>query len=129
MSEREAKYYRMLAKKFEITEKVFEAKEDYNELEADKAEHQKKQAKGNAEVQEQLLKIQKLRNDGKEDKALKQEMKSKKKEADIAQFKRTIQEIQSKIEKKKLDILKIEGELQKVETKLRADFAEKFTQM
>jgi chromosome segregation ATPase len=129
MSEREAKYYRMLSKKFDVTEKLFEAKEDYNELEADKASVQKKQAKGNAEVEEQQLKIVKLRNDGKEDKALKQEMKLKKKESDIAQFKRDIQEIQSKIEKKKLDILKIESELQKVETQLRSDFAEKFTQM
>ena len=129
MSEREIKYYKKLAKKFEITEKLFEAKEDYNELEADKASAQKKQAKGNSEVQEQLMKIQKLRNDGKEDKALKQEMKTKKKESDIAQYKRDIQDIQSKIEKKKQDILKIESELQKVEAQLRSDFAEKFTQM
>ena len=129
MSEREVKYYKLLAKKFKITEKVFDEKEDFIELEGDKASFQRKQAIGKAEVQEQLIKVQKLRDSGNEDKALKQEMKLKKKEAAIAKFKRTISDIQRKIDKQKLEVRKIEDELEKIESKLRSDFADKFTQM
>lgn len=119
----------MLAKKFKIKEKMFDEKEDFDELEGDKASFQRKQATEKVEVQEQFIKIQNLRENGKEDKALKQEMKLKKKEAAIAKYKRTIADIQKKIDKKKLNVRKIEDELEKIESQLRADFADKFTQM
>jgi len=127
MSERDIKYYKKLAKKFKVKEKMFDEKEDFNELEGDKASFQRKQAEGKAEVQEQLLKIQKLRESGNEDKALKQEIKLKKKEAAIAKYKINITDNQKKMDKKKLEIRKIEDELEEIESQLRSDFADKFT--
>lgn len=129
MSDRDIKYYKKLAKKFKVKEKLFDEKEDFNELEGDKASLQRKQAEGKAEVQEQLLKIQKLRESGNEDKALKQEMKLKKKEATITKYKKNITDIQKKMDKKKLEVRKIEDNLEEIESQLRSDFADKFTQM
>ena len=129
MSERDIKYYKQLSKQYEIKEKLFDVKEDYDELEGDKAGHQKKQARANVSLVEQMIKVNKLKNDGKADKALKIEIKLKKKEAEIAKYKQTIAEIQKKMGKKKLDIRKIEAELERIESQLRSDFADKFTQM
>lgn len=129
MSERDIKYYKQLSKQYEIKEKLFDVKEDYDELEGEKASYQKKQASANVSLIELMIKISKLKEDGKADKALKQEIKTKKKEAEIAKFKQTISVIQKKMGKKKLDIRKIEAELERIESQLRSDFADKFTQM
>lgn len=129
MSERDIKYYKQLAKQFSVKTKLFDQKEDYNELEGAKANYQKKQAEANVSLQEQMLKVNKLKNEGNADKALKLEAKAKKKEADIAKIKHTISEIQKKIDKKKQDVRKVEDELTKLENQLKSDFADKFTQM
>ncbi|MBY9002229.1 MAG: hypothetical protein KGD64_15015 [Candidatus Heimdallarchaeota archaeon] len=129
MSERDVKYYRQLSKQFEIKEKLFDEKEDYYELEGAKASYQQRQASDKASHSEQMIKVNKLKEEGKADKALKLEVKVKKKEAEIAKYKQTISNIQKKIDKKKLDVRKIEDELEKMESQLRTDFADKFTQM
>ena len=129
MTERDIKYYKQLAKQFGVKEKLFDDKEDYNELEGLKASYQKKQASARVNHHEQMIKVNKLKEEGKADKALKLEVKVKKKEAEISKFKQTISSVQSKIDKKKLDIRKIEGELEKLESELRVNFADKFTEM
>lgn len=129
MSERDVKYYKQLAKQFEIKEKLLDEKEDQIELEGAKAYNQKRQAQASASLQQQMIKVRKLKDEGKAEKALKLEIKLKKKEAEIAKFKQSVSEIQKKIDKKKLDIRKIEAELEGIESKVRTEFADKFTQM
>ena len=129
MSEREINYYKLLAKHYGIKEKYFDIQEDIDELEGKKAYYQKQQANVNRERQELLIKVNKLRSEGKEDKALKQEMNLKKKEVNIANSKKSIQDIQKKIEKKKLEFQKTRAELEKSESQLKTDFADKFSQL
>ena len=110
---------------YELKEKFFDVREDLDEDEGKKAEIQKKRAILNKQVQEQLIKINKLKEDGKVDKVLKEEMKLKKKEANIAKLKQGIQNIQKKIEKRKADLQKFEVELRKTESEINLDFPEK----
>ncbi len=128
MSERDINYFKLLAKYYGIKEKFFDIKEDIDELEGKKAYYQKQQANVNRELQGMLLKINKLRSDGKADKALKQEMNLKKKEVNVANYKKSIQDIQNKIEKIKLEFQKTRTELEKTESQLKMEFPDKFNQ-
>ena len=125
MSQREVKYFKLLAKMYEIKERFFSIREDLDEDEGDKAELQKKQANLNKQIQEQMIKINKLKEEGKTDKVLKEEMNLKKKEANIAKYKQNIQKVQRRIEKRKADLQKYEVELRKIESEINLDFPEK----
>ncbi|TET80207.1 MAG: hypothetical protein E3J43_02540 [Candidatus Heimdallarchaeota archaeon] len=129
MSEREVKYYKLLAKFYGTKEKFFDVKEDLDELEGKKVYFKRKNAEVNKELQEQLIKINKLKESGKGDKALKEEAKLKKKEVTIAENRSKIQSILMKIEKKKLEFQKVRAEMEKTEAQIKTEYSDKFTEL
>jgi hypothetical protein len=129
MSEREVKYYKLLTKYYNTKMKHFDVKEDLDELEGKKVYFKMKNAEINKEIQEQLIKIRKMKEGGKGDKALKEEAKLKKKELGIAENKKKIQSILIKIEKKKSEFQKVRSEMEKSETAIKTEFSDKFTEL
>ena len=129
MSEREVKYYKLLAKFYHTKMKHFDVKEDLDELEGKKVYFKMKNAEINKEIQEQLIKINKMKESGKGDKALKEEAKLKKKELAIAENKKKIQSILMKLEKKKAEFQKVRSEMEKSETQIKTEFSDKFTEL
>ena len=129
MSEREVKYYKLLAKFYQTKMKNFDVKEDLDELEGKKVFFKMKNAEINKEMQEQLIKIKKMKESGKADKALKDEAKLKKKELEIAENKKKIQSIIMKIEKKKTEFQKVRSDMEKSEAVLKTEFSDRFTEL
>ncbi len=129
MSEREVKYYKMLTKFYNTKMKNFDVKEDLDELEGKKVYFKMKNAEINKEIQEQLLKIRKMKEGGKGDKALKEEAKLKKKELAIAENKKKIQSIMTKIDKKKGEFQKVRADMEKAEREIKTEFSDKFTEL
>ena len=127
MSEREINYFKLLTKFYDIKVKFFDIKEDIDEYEGKIANFQKMNSIANKERQEQLIKINKLKEDSKADKALKLEMKMKKKEVVIANNKAKISEVLKKSEKKKSEFQKIRTELENTESQLKTEFPDKFS--
>ena len=127
MSEREINYFKLLTKFYDIKVKFFDIKEDIDEYEGKIANFQKMNSIANKERQEQLIKINKLKEDNKADKALKLEMKMKKKEVVIANNKAKISEVLKKSEKKKSEFQKVRTELENTESQLKTEFPDKFS--